>query len=145
MAQVFLLIAILGYYGWAQFKDIMMIKQWRIAQENLAKRGDSRIFRSADGIDVYGTRAGSLSSGVKRNVICLLRYESLASDLEMWRKVSATLGSDGQTKVIGYCDSQQCAESIKTMPTLPFIVLAYGEASSIQALVSADEKGNAIL
>lgn len=145
MVQVLLLIAILSYYGWLQIKDIMVLRKHQIAQDSIAKSNDSIILRRVSGIDIFGAPAGSLSPGIKRDVIFLLRYESLVGDLEFWRKVSVKLNSHSEIKVIGYCDNSQCVDSIKTSPNPPFTVLAYGEADGVQAVVNADKNGDAIL
>lgn len=144
-AQAVLLIVILGFYGYSLDKDIGKLKRLREKQTSIVHHSSDVIYGEPTGIDIYGKRIVPSLVGTKRYVIFLLHSDNLQNDLTLWRHVEALLGSHREIELIGYCDGWQCAESMRRDKPLTIPVLAFGESTSVRAVVNADADGNAIL
>ena len=145
IAQPVLLLAILCFYTWSFVHEISVLRHWKTILEDLAASNSSLILKTADGIDISGARRVPPFFGAKRMLVFLLRYDTLSADLAFWNRVSMLLKPHNEVALVGYCDGQRCAETVRKRSSLPFVVLAYGEADGCQAVVNADDKGSAIL
>ena len=143
--QAVLLIIALGFYGWSLAKDLTTLKLGPENEAIAARENLGIVYAQPSGVSVYGKQIIRSSLGTKKSLVFLLRSESLQNDLSYWGRVGMLLDSHKEIGLAGYCDSQQCAESIRKMQPLAFPVLEFGEATSIQAVVNADAGGNAIL
>lgn len=122
----------------------------RRARVELALAGDNQllVLRSASGIDVSGKFiSAALPTRVERLAVFGLRRSSLGDDLRVWGAVQAQLGKAGTVHFVGFCDGTDCAESVRRLRRglVPFPVLAYGEATAVQAVVNADAYGRMLL
>lgn len=143
--QALLLILVLAFYAWLLGHDVITLKREQEYQARTAHINLSIAYIQPSGIDIYGKQVVASSLGAKRNIVFLLRNESLQNDLNYWSHVKTLLDSNKEIGLVGYCDSQLCAESMRKGPSLAFPVLAFGEAASIQAVANADANGEAIL
>jgi len=143
--QAVLLVIILGVYACSLGKDIMTLKRLREKEAIMAHSNTDLLYDQPSGIDVFGKHLVASSFGTKRNVVFLLRNDSLHDDLNFWRHVAALLDTHKEIGLVAYCDGERCVDSIRKMQTLAFPVMAFGEATAIQALVNADSDGNAIV
>jgi hypothetical protein len=141
--QAVLLLLVLSFYGWSLVKDVGRLELWRKRQAFIASDDNAYVESSGIAVDGKAISGGTLSG--RKHVAFLLRNKSLQDDLNFWTQVNTLLGSRTIIGLIGYCDSQQCVDAIRTLRPLPFPVLAYGEAVSIQAVADADAHGLAIV
>jgi len=102
---------------------------------------------SAMGIDVWGRlRFQTLPSDARRFVLFAVRQSSLSADLLLWEQVASRLPRERGVYLVGYCDNSACVNSISGADHKPtFSVLAFGEPAALQAVLSADGKGESLL
>ena len=143
--QALLLIVVLGSYACSLSKDVMMLSRLKQKQAIMAHAKSDLIYDQPAGVDVYGKKIVPSSLSKKRNIVFFLRNENLQKDLDFWSHVGMLLDSHREIGLIGYCDGWQCADSIRKMHPLGFPVLAFGEATDIEAVVDADGDNKAIL
>jgi hypothetical protein len=141
--QAWLLIFILSFYTWSLGKDVITLKHWR--QANAASEKLRVAYGQPEGIDVYGKLIVVSSLSAKKYIVFLLRNENLQNDINFWSRVEMLLNSHREIGLIGYCDSQQCVESIRKRQPLAFPILSSGDATGVEAVVNADADGKAIL
>jgi hypothetical protein len=138
-----LLLIILSFYASSLLKDVSTFKQ---GQARLAVTQTRQVgFKDPIGISIDGISLDRASLHSERYIAFLLRNQSLRSDLSFWDQVNVLLGSRAEIKLIGYCDGQSCADSIRTLPKPSFSILAYADAVSAQAVANADAEGLAVL
>ena len=140
--QSALVLIVLLSYSWSLSKDVYKMNKGR-AQQSLILNGD-QVCRKPSGLDVNAVKI-TASPHITKYLAFLLRRSSLPQDLAFWREVSRLMTAQTGIQLVGYCDSVQCADSIRSRQPLPFVVLQYGEAGSVQAVVNADARGQAVI
>lgn len=126
-----------------------LARTWRgVETERAYLLRDSRLsLSSLAGIDPNGQRVlDVLPKDVRRWVVVGLRTATLRDDVEYWTAVATALPSDGQIRLVGYCDSSDCRQVLsQEADKPPFQVLVYGEAVPSQAVANADAAGQYVL
>ena len=126
-----------------------LARTWRrVETERAYLSRDRRLsLSSLAGIDRDGKRVlDQLPKNVRRWVVVGLRTATLNDDVAYWTAVAAALPSDGQIRLVGYCDNSDCRQVLnQTADKPPFPVLVYGEAVPSQAVANADAAGQYVL
>jgi hypothetical protein len=101
---------------------------------------------SIAGIDVHGTIRDALPDRARRLVITGFRSSTFDQDIRLWTTVVSLLADEPDIHVIAYCDDAPCANAARARSSVPrFTVMRYGEASSSQAVLYADGRGECLV
>jgi hypothetical protein len=140
-----LLLAILLTYAIFLCRDIGSIHGWITNDARYVESSYNVVYAQPSGIDLYGRGPGTSVLNAKKYIVFLLRGRNLQTDVDYWTSVADLMKSHNDVALIGYCDGQLCKSALHTMPQLPFQVYMSAEATSIQAVVNADDNGKAIV
>lgn len=101
---------------------------------------------SIAGVDIDGTIRDVLPDRAKRFVVAGFRSSTIDRDVALWTAVAESLTEEPAVHVIAYCDDAVCADKARKAPRSPRVtVLRYGEPSNVQALLYADDRGDALV
>lgn len=147
------LVCVLGIYGdllSRQMSRIQALHQaQRVAVASIALENESLAFAPESGFDVSGKQiAPVLPQWSKETMVFMLRAASLGADLNYWQTVERLIPKrvPPLVSLVGYCDGQKCIDLVRRDLKPPdFPVIAYGEATSSQALFNADAAGDFFL
>ena len=142
--NAFLLVALLVVFGVRLAKnlreEILYEKQVDI------ELAQPMAFRAHDAIDINGNHISFYPNGHTQVIAFALHRSTLIADIDFWSRVESALGSATKTSLVGYCDGDSCAESIRQSIRKPqFKIVMYGEVGSSQAVFDADHDGTFIL
>lgn len=79
-------------------------------------------------------------------VFFLIRGARAKDDITFWHAIELLLPVDARIGLLGFCDGEACANALRECHTclFDFPVIEYGEIVSSQAVVDADNEGEAI-
>jgi hypothetical protein len=141
------LIALLSYYGSLLTRDAWSLRRLPQAKQAIVASNQNLVFQSEAGIDISGRPVHPLPPPqAERTIVFLLHGASIGIDLDFWRQVESLLPESGGVRLVGYCDGDNCADSVRKNGIRPsFPVIVYGEITDSQALINEDARGYSIL
>jgi hypothetical protein len=141
-----LLLCIPGGLAWYLLDKIKDVDAQAAISEQIASSNGATGFRSGGGMDMTGHYIGSPSpQHTKYTVVFLLRGSTFSADLKFWESVNSLIPKGAGVRLIGYCDGDQCAEHLKNSSlSVAFPVVLYATVPDAQAVLNADDKGEAL-
>jgi hypothetical protein len=141
------LVSALAVYGIHLGREARALNSNADQLKGLSMANGNIMIRSVSGIDAVGAMVNKvITPGTERFVVFALRGRALDRDLHFWGSAASLLSKDSRVRLLAFCDSRACAQAVRlSYQSLSFPVIAYGEAKTSQAVLSADERGELVL
>jgi hypothetical protein len=103
-------------------------------------------FLSTTGVDIWGNIYVPKTVDLQHDtVVFVLRSSSYAKDIAVWNLVSRRAEATGNPDFLAICSDQTCVASARQSSVGLFPVLAFGQVTALERMVSADKLGDALI
>ena len=103
-------------------------------------------FFSTSGVDIWGNIHVPKTVDLPHDtVVFVLRSSSYANDIAVWNLVRRRAAATKSLDFLAICSDQACVASARQSSVGVFPVLAFGQVTALERIVTADELGDALV